>query len=142
MPGMNALRVETGNGWTRVCGRRDLVAHSGVVALLGGHQIALFYLPGEQGEGQVFALDNRDPRSGANVIGRGLIGSMAGKLVVAAPLYKQHFGLHDGLCVEAPTERLRVWPARLRGDDVEIDTAQGASVPGQDAGDHPSGNRH
>ncbi|WP_296263685.1 nitrite reductase small subunit NirD [Pseudomonas sp. UBA6562] len=119
----NAVRVETGSRWSRVCGRHDLVAHSGVVALLDGSQVALFYLPGEPGEDRVFALDNRDPRSGANVIGRGLIGSVAGKLVVAAPLYKQHFGLEDGVCVEVPTQRLRVWLARLRGEDVEIQVA-------------------
>ncbi|MFK3941445.1 nitrite reductase small subunit NirD [Pseudomonas monteilii] len=123
MSGANAVRVDTDRRWSRVCGRHDLVAHSGVVALLDGSQIALFYLPDEQGEGRVFALENRDPRSGANVIGRGLIGSVSGKLVVAAPLYKQHFGLEDGACMEMPTERLRVWPARLRGDDVEVEAA-------------------
>ncbi|UFH48305.1 nitrite reductase small subunit NirD [Pseudomonas sp. KNUC1026] len=123
MNGAHAMPNESGAGWLKLCGRDDLVAHSGVVALLGGTQIALFYLPGEQGDERVFALENRDPRSGANVIGRGLVGSLAGKLVVAAPLYKQRFGLEDGVCVEAPDERLRVWPARLRGDDVEVNVA-------------------
>lgn len=123
MNGSNALTADSDAHWHTVCGRDDLVAHSGVVALLDGAQIALFYLPDEQGDDRIFALDNRDPRSGANVIGRGLIGSLAGKLVVAAPLYKQHFGLEDGVCVEAPDERLRVWLARLRGDDVEVRVA-------------------
>lgn len=123
MNGTNAQAADSDTRWNKVCGREDLVAHSGVVALLDGAQIALFYLPGEQGDGQVFALENRDPRSGANVIGRGLIGNLAGKLVVAAPLYKQHFGLEDGVCVEAPTERLKVWRARLREGDVEVRVA-------------------
>ncbi|KHO65810.1 nitrite reductase small subunit NirD [Pseudomonas flexibilis] len=102
--------------WRTLCSRNDLVANSGVVAWLDGTQVALFHLPGDQ----VYAIENRDPRSGANVIGRGLVGSLKGQAVVAAPLYKQHFRLDDGLCLEDPQQRLRVWPARLNGDAVEI----------------------
>ncbi|AKF46672.1 nitrite reductase small subunit NirD [Pseudomonas syringae] len=106
--------------WQTLCGRADLVANSGVVAWLDGAQVALFYLPETaQGE-QLFAIDNRDPKSGANVIGRGLIGQIAGELVIASPLYKQHFRLHDGSCIEYPDQRLDVWPVRLKGDQVEI----------------------
>ncbi|CZT28666.1 nitrite reductase small subunit NirD [Pseudomonas cerasi] len=106
--------------WQPLCGRADLVANSGVVAWLDGAQVALFYVPETaQGE-QLFAIDNRDPKSGANVIGRGLIGQIAGELVIASPLYKQHFRLHDGSCIEYPEQRLDVWPVRLKGDLVEI----------------------
>lgn len=103
--------------WQALCLRSDLVAHSGVVAWLDGRQIALFYLPEEEA---VYAVGNRDPRSGANVIGRGILGQMAGELVVASPLYKQHFRLRDGSCVEPPAEQLPAWPARLNGETVEI----------------------
>jgi nitrite reductase (NADH) small subunit len=120
MSGLTAVMKEANTTWRMVCARHDLVANSGVVAWLDGAQIALFYLPDEQGGERVFAVDNRDPRSGANIIGRGLIGNLANKLVVAAPLYKQHFCLEDGVCIETPDERLRVWPARLRGDQVEV----------------------
>lgn len=120
MSGLNAVLTEVDTTWRTVCARNDLVPNSGVVAWLDGAQIALFFLPDEEGGGRVFAVDNRDPRSGANIIGRGLIANLANKLVVAAPLYKQHFGLEDGVCVETPDERLRVWPARLRGDHVEV----------------------
>ncbi|WPP01650.1 nitrite reductase small subunit NirD [Pseudomonas sp. HR96] len=106
--------------WQVVCNRADLVANSGVVAWLQGRQIALFYVPqGSDGE-QVFALDNCDPQSGANVIGRGLLGSLNGRRVVASPLYKQHFCLQDGTCLESAEQRLQVWPARIRGDSVEL----------------------
>ncbi|MBP1147891.1 nitrite reductase (NADH) small subunit [Pseudomonas sp. PvP027] len=106
--------------WQTLCGREDLVANSGVVAWLDGAQVALFYLP-ETAEGeQLFAIDNRDPKSGANVIGRGLIGQIAGELVIASPLYKQHFRLHDGSCIEYPEQRLDIWPVRFKGDQVEI----------------------
>lgn len=102
--------------WRTLCGRNDLVANSGVVAWLDGTQVALFHLPDDQ----VYAIENRDPKSGANVIGRGIVGSLKGQRVVAAPLYKQHFRLDDGQCLEDPQQKLRVWPARLNGDAVEI----------------------
>ncbi|MEI2414593.1 nitrite reductase small subunit NirD [Orrella sp. JC864] len=103
-------------GWVPVCRRADLVAHSGVVALLEGVQVALFYLP--EAAQAVHAIANRDPFSGANVIGRGLLGRLGGELVVASPLYKQHFRLRDGVCLEDPNQRLAVWPARLHEDTV------------------------
>ena len=105
--------------WQPACTRRDLVANSGVVALVGQCQVAVFYLPDAAGP-TLYALDNRDPKSGANVIGRGIVGHLGGELVVASPLYKQHFRLRDGACVEYPDQSLRAWPVRFNGDAVEI----------------------
>lgn len=106
--------------WQAVCSDQDLVANSGVVAWVEGRQVALFYLPQVEG-GALFAVDNRDPRSGANVIGRGLVASLGDDLVIASPLYKQHFRLRDGHCLEYPEQRLQAWPARLREGQVEVD---------------------
>ncbi len=105
--------------WRTVCSRDDLVSHSGVVVWLEGAQVALFYLPNSE-SAQLYAVDNRDPQSGVNVIGRGLIGSIKGDLVIASPLYKQHFRLSDGSCLEYPEQRLKVWPVRFAGEDVQI----------------------
>ncbi|WP_373388615.1 nitrite reductase small subunit NirD [Pseudomonas alcaligenes] len=111
-----ALNLEA--SWQPLCSAADLVAGSGVVALLDGQQVALFYLP--QTEQQVFAIGNCDPKSGANVIGRGILGHLQGELVIASPLYKQHYRLRDGSCLEYPDQQLPVWPARLNGEQVEI----------------------
>lgn len=108
--------------WQTVCGQQDLVDNSGVVVWLDGAQVALFYLPGAQGR-TLYAIDNHDPQSGANVIGRGLIGSIQGELVVGSPIYKQHFRLEDGSCLEQPQQRLRVWPVRLEEGMVQIGQA-------------------
>ncbi|MCP1496242.1 nitrite reductase (NADH) small subunit [Pseudomonas migulae] len=108
--------------WQTVCAQQDLVRDSGVVVWLDGAQVALFYLPGAEGR-SLYAIDNHDPQSGANVIGRGLVGSIKGDLVVASPIYKQHFRLEDGSCLEYPQQRLRVWPVRLNGDVVEVGVA-------------------
>lgn len=104
--------------WQTLCERQDLVANSGVVAWFNDRQVALFYLPGQ--EQALYAMDNRDPKSGANVIGRGLLGKLGDDLVIASPLYKQHFRLHDGSCLEYPEQKLEVWPVRLNGEWVEI----------------------
>ncbi|MGE8680664.1 MAG: nitrite reductase small subunit NirD [Achromobacter marplatensis] len=116
---MNAPALAPSRSWRPVCMRQDLVAQSGVVVLVDGEQIALFYLPGAEGP-DLYAIENRDPKSGANVIGRGLVGHIGGELVVASPLYKQHFRLADGSCVQFPEQRLRTWQARFAGDAVEI----------------------
>ncbi|AYF49116.1 nitrite reductase (NAD(P)H) small subunit [Pseudomonas fluorescens] len=105
--------------WKRVCTEQDLVSNSGVVVWVDGVQVALFYLP-QAPDQTLYAIDNHDPQSGANVIGRGLVGSIKGQLVVAAPIYKQHYRLQDGQCLEAPDQRLRVWPVRLNGGVVEL----------------------
>ncbi len=102
--------------WRALCDRRDLVCGSGIVALLDGEQIAVFQTP----DGELYAIANRDPRSGANVIGRGLIGQAGDDVYVAAPLYKQRFRLRDGVCLDDPTQRLRTWQVRLHGDVLEI----------------------
>ncbi|KAA0020414.1 nitrite reductase small subunit NirD [Salinicola corii] len=136
-----AARSASSSHPVRLCSRADLVAGSGIVAWHDGHQIALFFLPGRpeaadrlshspeaagepikppEAAGELYALDNRDPFSGANVIGRGIIGDLKGELVVASPIYKHHFRLTDGQCLEDPSQRLRTWVVRWNGDDVEL----------------------
>lgn len=121
----NALTMDMPQtqAWRAVCARQDLVLNSGVVALVGNTQVALFHVASISGTPQLFAVENRDPVSGVNVIGRGLVGSLAGDLVIASPLYKQHYRLEDGTCLEDPALKLRTWPARLAGDVVEIDVS-------------------
>ena len=106
--------------WQAVCRHEDLIANSGVVVWWQDVQVALFYLPDQTPGPALFALDNHDPRSGANVIGRGIVGSLQGELVVASPLYKQHYCFSDGRCLEQPEQRIRVWPVRLNEGVVEI----------------------
>ncbi|MFT9257153.1 MAG: nitrite reductase large subunit NirB [Acetobacter sp.] len=116
--------------WQALCNEGDLVARSGVVAWHDGAQVALFYLPaGENAAARVFAIDNHDPFSNANVIGRGIMGDLQGRPVVASPLYKQHFRLEDGVCVEDASKVLRVWDARLQNGKIEIRASTGQAAP-------------
>lgn len=112
---MTALKKDE---WLQVCNREDLVAGSGVCSLVADEQVALFYLPGE--EPAVFALGNFDPIGKANVLSRGIVGELDGVLVVASPLYKQHFDLRTGSCLEQQQVQVPVYAARLDGDCVFV----------------------
>ncbi len=105
------LRDATRAEWRALCSVDDLVADSGVCALAGDRQVALFWLP-DTAQG-IHALDNYDPIGRAQVLSRGIVGDIDGRPVVASPLYKQHFRLEDGQCVEDPQLRVPVYPARI-----------------------------
>lgn len=97
--------------WVHVGAVADIPANSGVAARLGQQQIALFHLPAS--EAQIFALDNREPGSEANVLARGLVGDKEGEPIVISPLYKQRFRLCDGVSLDDTTLRVRVWPVNI-----------------------------
>ncbi|MGP9510459.1 nitrite reductase small subunit NirD [Halomonas sp. KG2] len=114
--------------WQPLCAKADLVAFSGVAAWLntseGPAQVAIFYLPRQRSQGQekeLYALDHFDPFSNANVIARGIIGDVKGSPVVASPLYKQHFRLEDGQCLEDEDVKLRTWKVAFRGEEVWVE---------------------
>jgi nitrite reductase (NADH) large subunit len=102
--------------WTIACELDDILPDMGGCALLEGRQVAIFRVNDE-----VYALDNRDPASGANVLSRGIVGDIKGELVVASPLYKHHYSLTTGRCLEDPEKRVNVYAARVSNGRVEID---------------------
>ena len=104
--------------WIEVCGLADLPANAGVAARVDGRQVALFHLPSETPA--VYALDNWDPIGAAAVLARGIVGDLGGALVVASPLYKQHFRLADGQCLEDATVQVAAYPVRVDGDRVWV----------------------
>ena len=69
---------------------------------------------------QLHALANRDPIGKANVLSRGIVGDINGELVVASPLYKQHFSLATGTCLEDKRVQLKTYRVRLDGGNVMI----------------------
>lgn len=112
---MNAIQEAC---WEPICQLEDLVEGSGVCALLGKEQIALFYLP--QLPESVYAISNRDPIGNANVLSRGILGDVDGAVVVASPLYKQHFDLKTGRCLEQSDRGVEVYPVRIEDQSVLI----------------------
>ena len=107
-------RSMNGVSWVYVCRADDIVANTGVCARVGDTQIAVFRLVNPHtGEQSLFGLDNIDPRSGAAVLARGLLGDIGGEPAVASPLYKQHYALRSGRCLEDELLSIAAYPVRL-----------------------------
>lgn len=104
-------------GWIDLCAVDDLDYERGVAALVGERQVAVFRLL----DGSVYAVDHRDPFSGAHVIARGIVGSrrVDGRDVptVASPMYKQVFDLRTGRCLSPDDDprHLASWQVRVDG---------------------------
>lgn len=115
---MNAASAEQEQAqWTPVCQKADIPPNSGLGALVGGEQVALFYSAQLE---EIFAIGNYDPIGKANVLSRGIIGSIDDHVVVASPLYKQHFDLRTGECLESPEHSVPVYPVRIEDGQVLI----------------------
>ncbi len=107
--------------WITVCQVDDLEPDSGVCALVDGRQVAIFYIPKIQA---IYAVGNYDPIGKANVLSRGMTGDIKGEPVVASPLYKQHFSLKTGVCLEDDNVRIDVYDVRIdENGQVEINVA-------------------
>lgn len=104
------------NDWTRVCALGDIWPDMGVCALVHGQQVAVFRLADDR----LFAIHNHDPHSGANVLSRGIVGDVGGELVVASPIYKHHYKLHTGVCVEDETTVLPTYDVQAQGGQVWV----------------------
>lgn len=105
------VQLQLTDGWFTVCDLAVLMPGRGVAALLpDGHQVALFL----DRTGRMYAIDNRDPFSGAAVLSRGLTGTHQGRPFVASPLLKQRFDLESGQCLDDETVRVATYEVRAR----------------------------
>ena len=105
--------------WTLVCPLDEIVPDTGVCALLGSEQVAVFRV----GAQDVYAIGNVDPHSQAAVLSRGLVGSIGERIVVASPIYKQHFDLRSGACIESAAHGVNSYRACVRDGQVWIAAA-------------------
>lgn len=109
--------IDMSKQWTAVCRLDDIVPNTGVCALIGDRQVAVFRVDDDR----VYALANHDPFSKANVLSRGIVGDLKGQLVVASPVYKQHFKLTSGQCVEDPAVTVEVFPVRIENNVIQVE---------------------
>jgi len=110
----------------RICKLEELMPLQGCGALIGDEQVALFLVPNS--EQKVFAVQNWDPIGQANVISRGIVGDVKGEICVASPLYKQHFNLETGQCVEKPHVQLKTWSVLIKNGVVYLGEAKAAAA--------------
>jgi nitrite reductase (NADH) small subunit len=102
--------------WVAVCRLEDIVPNTGVCALVGERQVAVFRLDDDS----VYAISNHDPFSKANVLSRGIVGDLKGELVIASPVYKQHFSLVTGRCIEDEKVSVPVYGASVEGKYIMV----------------------
>lgn len=119
MTGMNQQMTDTvaEQHWVEVCDLDELVPDTGACALVGDRQIAIFYSAKLR---QLYAIDNYDPIGKACVLSRGIIGSQGDRICVASPLYKQHFDLMTGECLEAPQHRVTAYSVKAVNNRVYV----------------------
>lgn len=104
--------------WVSVCELNDIAPNTGVCAQVGTHQVAIFR---NSKTNQLFAVDNYDPFGKANVLSRGLLAQIGDKVTVASPLYKQHFDLSSGACLEDEEVKIPVYNVRVNDEGkVEV----------------------
>ena len=116
MTGWSGRVLQMGN-WVAVCKLDDIVPNTGVCAMVCGQQVAVFRLDDDS----VYAISNQDPFSRANVLSRGIVGDIKGEVVVASPVYKQHFSLKSGQCLEDAAISVRTFPVRLEAGVVWVE---------------------
>jgi len=97
--------------WFTACDLTVLIPGRGVAVLLpDGRQAALFL----DRSGRMYAIDNRDPFSGAAVLSRGLTGTHQGRPFVASPLLKQRIDLESGRSLDDDTVTVATYEVRTR----------------------------
>ncbi|WP_111497080.1 nitrite reductase small subunit NirD [Marinobacter bohaiensis] len=104
--------------WMHVGERGDLIPESGIAVWTPDGPVAVFYLPGAEPE--LYAIGHYCPLGQANVLARGIVGDLKGELVVASPLYKQHYSLTSGRCQEDESVSVPTYGVRLNGDALEL----------------------
>ncbi|MGW0733793.1 nitrite reductase small subunit NirD [Streptomyces sp. NPDC002851] len=111
LTGTDVLQLSVDGDWFTICPLDRLTPGRGMAALLpDGRQVALF----RDRAGRAYAIDNRDPFTGAAVLSRGLIGSTPeGAAFVASPLLKQRFELATGRCLDDETESVTAYEVRV-----------------------------
>jgi len=105
-----------GATWVDVCDVDDLMPECGVRALVGADHVAVF----RTHDGEVHALSDVDPFSGASILSRGIVGTRDHTPVVASPMFKQAFDLRTGTCLDVPSVTVTVFDARVVDGRVRI----------------------
>ncbi|BCQ34702.1 hypothetical protein ERHA53_20450 [Erwinia rhapontici] len=114
--------------WNKVCTLKEIPPQAGIGAHLGSQAIALFRL-----DDTVYALDDHEPGTEANVLSRGLLGDSQGEPLVISPLYKQRFRLKDGQSLDNPALYQRCWPVKIEQGLVWVASTPLVQTPGDTA---------
>lgn len=106
--------------WFDICELTDVLPNMGRCALFNSKQVAIFRVTNTKGVEEFYALDNYCPFSNANTLSRGITGNLNGQTVITSPLYKQHFDLSTGICIEDESVKVNIYPVRLEGNTIQL----------------------
>ena len=118
-PDTRDITLHSLDTWVDVIADRELPAEIGVPALVGNAPVAVF----RTHEGTVHALSNLDPKTGASVMARGIVGSRGDVPTVASPLYKHVFDLRTGRCLDDESLVLACYESRVRDGVIQVRAA-------------------
>ncbi|QIZ77704.1 nitrite reductase small subunit NirD [Ferrimonas lipolytica] len=102
--------------WLDICASDDILIDCGACALVDNQQVAIFRLS----SGDWYAIDNHDPIGGANVLSRGLVAEIDGTPTISSPLFRHHFSLQDGHCLQDQTISVATFPIRIDNGRVQL----------------------
>lgn len=102
--------------WTRVCSSDRLVSDRPVCALLDDVPIGIV----RTSFGELFGFVSIDPFSSANVLWRGVVGSIAGRPTISSPMFKQRFLLETGVCLDDASHSIEVVMVREQNGGIEV----------------------
>jgi nitrite reductase (NADH) small subunit len=112
---MNTTASATNSHWLSVCKSEDLLPNLGIRALIEDQQVAIYRV-----QDNLYGLSAIDPFSQAAVLSRGIVGDLKGHLVVASPIYKQHFILATGVCLEDENVSVKTYQVREYQGKIQV----------------------
>jgi len=108
--------MSTSLHWESICHIDDIIPNTGVCAKIGSEQVAIFRTT----DNKVFAVNNFDPCSDSQVLYRGIVGNIGEELVVASPVYKQHFSLKTGKCLQSEEVSIKTYPIKIEDNRISL----------------------
>jgi nitrite reductase (NADH) large subunit len=103
--------------WVLVGKVWDFPTDGGAAVKYGRTQIAVFNFASR---GEWYACQNMCPHRREFVLSRGLLGDQRGTPKVACPVHKKTFSLESGRCLGGDDYAVRVFPVKVKADDVYL----------------------
>jgi len=102
--------------WGNAVPSKSIPLKTGKCFLIKGYEVAVFHYSDEKW----FAVQNKCPHCGQEVLSRGMVGDSAGEPKVVCPLHKQSFSLMTGYDLADDKFKISIFPTKKVDDQVFI----------------------
>lgn len=113
------IELKKESTWVKACSTEDVPENGGACVLIGGEQIAIFNLAGQN---EWYATQNLCPHKMQMILSRGIIGSVKDEPKVACPYHKKTFSLKTGDCLSGDEYTIRTYPVKVEAGTVYVST--------------------